>query len=148
MGKYGFWDAAMDIGKGYMMGKTIAPKAEGLLNLAKGSYGLAKEKGIGAVWDVLSGKTTGLPSVSPYHKVETPIDMTISQQPTLESMLGLTPESSFDKSGRITKGLSSTRKTLSAADKRLMNAFVSKSPVRKKALKTTEIPAYLRKRED
>ena len=63
-------------------------------------------------------------------------------------MLGLTPESSFDKSGRITKGLSSTRKTLSAADKRLMNAFVSKSPVRKKALKTTEIPAYLRKRED
>ena len=140
-GKYGFWDAALDVGKGYMAGKTLAPQAETMLNLAKSTYGLAKNKGLGAVWDVLSGKLSGLPSVSPYQNIETPVDMTISQQPTFgaESILGLTSGSSFDKSGRITKGLSSTRKTLSAADKRLMNTFVSKSPVRDTALTDTSI---------
>ena len=140
-GKYGFWDAALDVGKGYMAGKTLAPQAETMMNLAKSTYGLAKNKGLGAVWDVLSGKSSGLPSVSPYQNIETPVDMTISQQPTFgaESILGLTSGSSFDKSGRITKGLSSTRKTLSAADKRLMNTFVSKSPVRDTALTDTSI---------
>ena len=31
MGKYGFWDAAMDVGKGYMMGKNISDLASGVM---------------------------------------------------------------------------------------------------------------------
>ena len=31
MGKYGFWDAAMDAGKGYMMGKNISDLASGVM---------------------------------------------------------------------------------------------------------------------
>ena len=72
MGKYGFWDAAMDAGRGYMAGKALAPKAESLLNLAKSSYGLAKEKGIGSVWDVLSCKTTVLTDAVKIVNIEVP----------------------------------------------------------------------------
>ena len=81
MGKYGFWDAAMDAGRGYMAGKALAPKAESLLNLAKSSYGLAKEKGIGAVWDVLSGKTTGLPDPVKIWNIEAPSSLELPQRP-------------------------------------------------------------------
>ena len=81
MGKYGFWDAAMDVGRGYMMGKTLAPKAESLLNLGKSTFGLAKEKGIGSVWDVLSGKTTGLPGEVAIPELEKPVNLNLPQSP-------------------------------------------------------------------
>lgn len=70
-GKYGFWDAAFDAGRGYMMGKSLAPKAKTLMDLAGSSFSLAKNKGIGSVFDVLMGKAGGLPSVNPFQNIET-----------------------------------------------------------------------------
>ena len=70
-GKYGFWDAALDAGRGYMAGKSLAPKAKTLMDLAGSSFSLAKNKGIGSVFDVLMGKAGGLPSVSPFQNIET-----------------------------------------------------------------------------
>ena len=70
-GKYGFWDAAFDAGRGYMMGKSLAPKAKTLMDLAGTSFSLAKNKGIGSVFDVLMGKAGGLPSVNPFQNIET-----------------------------------------------------------------------------
>ena len=81
MGKYGFWDAAMDVGRGYMMGKALAPEAESLLNLGKSTFGLAKEKGIGSVWDVLSGKATGLPGEVAIPELEKPVNLDLPQSP-------------------------------------------------------------------
>tara|TARA_R110000822_G_C15252984_1_gene487528 strand:- start:131 stop:1135 length:1005 start_codon:yes stop_codon:yes gene_type:complete len=70
-GKYNFFDAALDAGRGYMMGKSLAPKAKSLMDLAGSSFSLAKNKGIGSVFDVLMGKAGGLPSVSKYQNIET-----------------------------------------------------------------------------
>jgi hypothetical protein len=64
-----------------MAGKALAPKAETLLSLAKSSYGVAKEKGIGAVWDVLSGKTTGLPDPVKIGNIEAPSSLELPQRP-------------------------------------------------------------------
>ena len=70
-GKYGFFDAVLDAGRGYMMGKELAPGAKSLMDLAGSSFSLAKNKGIGSVFDVLMGKAGGLPSVNPFQNIET-----------------------------------------------------------------------------
>jgi|7_EtaG_2_1085326.scaffolds.fasta_scaffold01021_5 hypothetical protein len=133
MGKYGFWDAAMDVGRGYMAGKALAPKAETLLSLAKSSYGVAKEKGIGAVWDVLSGKTTGLPEPVKIGNIEAPSSLELPQ-PTIG-----------DSRGRLSIGQKDLDKFIAWKDKRadiekgdlygkLFPAQANQSPVRKTAL--------------
>jgi len=64
MGKYGFWDAAMDIGKGYMAGKTLTPEVEKYADLLGSTLGVAKEKGWGTAWDILTGKATSAGAIN------------------------------------------------------------------------------------
>ena len=66
MKAYGFWDAARDVGKGYMAGKALTPEIEKFTDLAGATLGVAKEHGWGTAWDILTGKSTpgtGFPGV-------------------------------------------------------------------------------------
>jgi hypothetical protein len=127
MGKYGFWDAAMDAGRGYMAGKALAPKAESLLNLAKSSYGLAKEKGMGAVWDVLSGKTTGLPDPVSIGNIEVPSSLELTKRPQTDISKIIHGDKIDTSSGRA---------FLPKMNNQALNALynMKQSPVRKTAL--------------
>ena len=127
MGKYGFWDAAMDAGRGYMAGKALAPKAESLLNLAKSSYGLAKEKGIGSVWDVLSGKTTGLPDPVSIGNIEVPSSLELTKRPQTDISKIIHGDKIDTSSGRA---------FLPKMNNQALNALynMKQSPVRKTAL--------------
>ena len=64
---YNFWDAVQDISSGYMAGKALAPKAQTMFDLAGSTLGVAKEKGWGTAWDILTGGSTsaeGLPGIA------------------------------------------------------------------------------------
>ena len=57
MKSYGLWDAVMDVGAGYSAGKSLAPEIKKYSDLLGSTLGVAKEKGWGTAWDILSGKS-------------------------------------------------------------------------------------------
>mgnify|MGYP003151111365 CR=1 FL=1 len=73
MGKYGFWDAAKDIGKGYIAGKSLAPEIKKYSDLLGSTLGVAKEKGWGTALEILTGKATGIPEWSDDYAIRTDI---------------------------------------------------------------------------
>ena len=86
-GKYNFFDAALDAGRGYMMGKALAPKAKSLMDLVGSGYGLAKNQGIGAVFDVLRGKAGGLPDVKNIETMTSNLEMPKIEQTSIGKII-------------------------------------------------------------
>ena len=86
-GKYNFFDAALDAGRGYMMGKALAPKAKSLMDLAGSGYSLAKNQGIGAVFDVLRGKAGGLPDFKNIETMTSNLEMPKIEQTSIGKII-------------------------------------------------------------
>ena len=86
-GKYNFFDAALDAGRGYMMGKALAPKAKTLMDLAGSGYSLAKNQGIGAVFDVLRGKAGGLPDFKNIETMTSNLEMPKIEQTSIGKII-------------------------------------------------------------
>ena len=140
MGKYGFWDAAKDIGKGYFAGKALTPEIEKYADLLGSTLGVAKEKGWGTALDILTGKSTGTPEWSDYYARTNIGDISI-------------PEPAFgDERGRLSLGQKDMDKYIDWKDKKALagksdiysKLFPSKPSVTKPSMAPVRKSTYTR----